>query len=652
VYNSESGYYEYKVDTRFFEDGEYNITARCIDYVNRTIVTAPVNFRVDNKHPILQIASPQNGIFVTGDLELDFSITDAFPCITEYNIDGNGWIPYQINPVWNSTTVIDGEHTLEIRCTDPVGHVAEQKIKLFVDNEAPTCALHSPAKGQYIEGIFTFKVLALDEVGIEHVQLELFGETVKTTYNSQTNYYEYSIALNTILDGEYDVKITAVDRSGKVTIKGPIEIKVDNNAPILQIIKPLSNDFVSKTIPIDISVSDAFPTESYYNIDGSGWISTDIPWETATGRDGEHSVSIKVLDSAGHATERTIAVNVDNTSPKVTLIMPKENDYITGIYTVKIYASDISGIESVQLIIDDGMKFDILQNPSTGLYELPIDTTKLNLEDGAHIFEFQARDRVFKLSSTSVSLYIDNTPPEIRVDYPKSGTGHIYFKINATDPSGIDRVLINIDGVGWQEINNFDDDNFTHRYIWRTSRKDNGKHDFNIVVIDVLGNEAKVSGELVIDNEKEEDYFKSFMDILPLIAFIVFIIIIIIIFMFFKRGTFKTWLDREGGSKDTKSESGTSRGSEPGFGLDDEDDDDDDYEFEFNRAGVDDKGIDDDNITMKPKPDKQPSKLNAFKVKWPKKERSSDKSTTDSKRIMKKRIVKRRIKQVKPRKNN
>jgi hypothetical protein len=653
VYNSESGYYEYTVDTRFFEDGEYNITARCIDLVNRTVVTAPVDFRVDNKHPIMQIHSPQNGIFVTGDLELDFTITDAFPCLTEYNIDGNGWIPYHINPVWNSTTVIDGEHTLEIRCTDPVGHTADQKIQLYVDNNAPSCSLHSPAKGQYIEGVFTFKVLAQDEVGMESVKINVFGETVKATYNSQTNYYEYSVALNTVLDGIYNVTITALDSSGKVTVIGPKQILVDNNAPTLKIIKPLSNDFVSKTIPIDITISDAFSTEGYYNIDGSGWISTDIPWVTTSGRDGEHEIGIRVLDAAGHTTERSITVNVDNTAPKVTLISPEENDFISGVYTVKVFASDISGIESVQLVIDDGMKFDVLQNPSTGLFEYTLDTKKLDLEDGQHTFEFQVRDKVFKLSTTSATIFIDNTPPEVRLLYPKSSSGQVYFIINATDPSGIDRVLINIDGTGWQEINNFVHDNFTHRYIWRTSSDDDGRHDINIRVYDTLENEAKVSGEIKIEHEVEEDYLQDFMDLLPLIIFIVFIILIIIIFMLFKRGTFQAWLNHPGDSDGNK-DGETDDGPDFGLGADDADTDDD-FEFEFNVAHAD--GGSDDSYK---EPSKPPSRLNRFRSGWRKKDNGSagssmgrsrkpentSKSMSSKKRVVKKRIKARKVKKI------
>jgi hypothetical protein len=599
----------------------------------------------------MQIHSPQNGIFVTGILDLDFTITDAFPCITEYNIDGNGWIPYHINPDWNSTTILDGEHILEIRSTDPVGHVAEQKIKLYVDNNGPSCALHSPAKGQYLEGIFTFKILAQDEVGVRSVKIDVFDETVKATYNSQTNYFEYSVALNTVLDGSYNISITAVDRSGKVTVIGPNTILVDNNAPILTINKPLSNDFVSKTIPIDITVSDSFKTESYYNIDGSGWITTDVPWVTSNGRDGEHEISIRVLDAAGHVTERAITVNVDNTAPKVTLISPKENDFISGVYTVEVYAYDISGIESVQLVIDDGMKFDILQNPSTGLFEVPIDTTKLELEDGEHTFEFQVRDKVFKLSTTSTIIIIDNTPPKVILDYPETGEEHIYFKINATDLSGIDRVLINIDGMGWQEINNYADDNFTHRYIWRTGRDDNGNHDFNIKVFDILGNEAKLSGELKVDNQEEEDYLGTFMDLLPLLFFIIFIILIIIIFVFFKRGTFQAWLSRSK-DKDSDTEQDGDRG--PDFGLDNDDASDDDYEFEFNRGGggggVDDSGLvgtgNKTQTQSQQNASKPPFRISRFRGRstWKKDEKHEPPEPELSTQDMKTKIEKRRVK--------
>jgi len=532
-----------------------------------------------------------NGDYVTGEVKIDLKISDTFPCVTEYNVDGNGWIPYQIKPVWNSSMVMDGEHEIEIRTRDPPGHTSEHKLVLYVDNYAPSCAVHAPAKNQFIKDTFTFNILALDVGGIDSVMISIFGETVKTTYNSQTNYYEYTVATNGIPDGTYNISVTIYDRSGKRTDIGPINFNIDNNAPILMINSPVSNEFVSGNKLIEVEVIDVFPTTKYYNVDGSGWVTTDVPWATRKGSDGEHTLEIRAVDAAGHSIEQKLTVNVDNTAPKISVVLPKENDYISGIYTIKVYASDTFGVESVKLRLDNSQPMEISQNPSSGLYELPIDTTKLNLADGEHKLIVEAEDKGFQISNATLLIYIDNSPPMIRLQYPKIGVSRVDIVVNATDLSGIDKVLINIDGTGWQELNSYPGKNNTFRYIWRTKVSDNGYHQFEIKAIDNLGNEDISSGELRISNEEEEEYYDFLLKSMPLIIFIFILILTIIVFVLFKRGTFSSWLGR--GEDKTKPEEGDEEAK-----LDEELGEEDEFDFEFARAGDDEEGLDGGPVQM------------------------------------------------------
>ena len=590
IYHSQSGYYEYSIETRFLEDGIYNVSAICVDLANRSTTSERVEFRVDNTYPDLQVNAPLNGIFVSGLVKIDLKISDAFPCVTEYNLDGNGWIPYQVNPVWNSSSVTDGEHILELRTTDPSGHTKEHKLTLFVDNHSPTAAIHSPAREQFIEGTFTFKILALDELGIDRVVISVFDEWVNATYNSQSNYFEYTVATSAIPDGIYNVTVSAFDNSGKKTMVGPTRFNLDNNDPILTINSPLSNDFVSGKIQVDLTVIDIFPTATYYNVDGSGWVSTDNFWATNKGRDGEHTLEIKAVDSAGHVIEQLLTVNVDNTPPKISIVLPKENDYISGRYMVSIYAADTFGVETVMLSIDLGSPMEISQNPSTGLYELPIDTTKLNLVDGLHVLRVEALDKVFQTSNDTIKIYIDNSPPRIKLDYPARGEGRIDIVVNASDLSKIEKVLINIDGTDWREMNIYEGKNNTYRYIWRTTTSDNGYHIFDVKTKDILGNEEVASGEFFVSNEKGDDPLGFLLEILPLIVFIVVIILILIVFILFRRGTFSAWLGRvEGRKRERENDRDQERE------LDEELDEEDEFDFEFARMGAEDEPEQTDN---------------------------------------------------------
>ena len=116
----------------------------------------------------------------------------------------------------------------------------------------------------------------------------------------------------------------------------------------------------------------------------------------------------------------------------------------------------------------------------------------------------------------------------IKLDYPARGEGRIDIVVNASDLSKIEKVLINIDGTDWREMNIYEGKNNTYRYIWRTTTSDNGYHIFDVKTKDILGNEEVASGEFFVSNEKGDDPLGFLLEILPLIVFIVVIILILI----------------------------------------------------------------------------------------------------------------------------
>jgi hypothetical protein len=97
---------------------------------------------------------------------------------------------------------------------------------------------------------------------------------------------------------------------------------------------------------------------------------------------------------------------------------------------------------------------------------------------------------------------IDNTGPMVTVLGPKDEIkGIAKFKIQVTDPSGVDRVMIRIGGGEWREMR-YEEGQYVYR--WKTTEEDNGDQPYDIKVVDKLGNEEILAYSIVVNNPTEK----------------------------------------------------------------------------------------------------------------------------------------------------
>lgn len=112
-----------------------------------------------NTAPAVSWAAPGDGATIDGSLVLQLSATDgeedSGSLSVDYRIDGNSWSAATYNSssgyhesLWDTTTVADGDHTLEARVTDSAGATATAQIAVTVDNET-TSTSESPTIEQF-----------------------------------------------------------------------------------------------------------------------------------------------------------------------------------------------------------------------------------------------------------------------------------------------------------------------------------------------------------------------------------------------------------------------------------------------------------------------------------------------------------------------
>ncbi len=559
-YNANTGYYEYTSNTITWgtgEDGIRNVTATVYDLTGKSSTYGPVNFKVDNRPPTININSPQEGEVLSGLFFFDVENGDVFKKGTEYNIDGASWQPVSIG--WNTNLVPDGLHEVTIRATDLAGHITVVTIYVNVDNHAPEVSLGSPTENEFVEGTYTFRVAATDEVGITGVLMKIGTDIKIMSYNTQSGYYEYMLDTRTLLDGTFTINATATDVAGRQVTTGNLQFRVDNNAPELTVESPVKDHLISGVFVVRARTTDEFPGMVRYAIDGTTWFDVTTPWNSSMVTDGLHLISVKTEDQAGHSTQFNVNVMVDNSAPVISQATITPGQVLAGIQTLRFYAYDAIGIRQVMLSIDEGAPFEIYRGEGGLYYEYLLDTRILS--DGDHSITVSAYDRAGNVDGSTYGIKVDNSGPEIALDYywlegeeevriGEIGQGNtVVFKATVIDPSGISVVMINIDSSGWREMTPDSNESNPHTYVlfWTTSGAEGGAHVFQIRTADKLGNEAHRSGLISVKEYKEKTTFiESFKSALPVIWLIIFILLIIAIGILSYFGILTKWARGEG----------------------------------------------------------------------------------------------------------
>ncbi len=540
TYNMQTGYYEFPLDTKLEpEDNVRNVSAIALDLSGKNASDGPISFKVDNHPPVLKIIYPANGDYISGEVFVNISAQDAFIGPQEYSIDDRGWEPIVV--LWNTSATLDGWHTLSIRVFDMIGHLTQQTINVYVDNTPPKCSIISPVEDQFIERIYAFEISATDYVGIDFVTITLFEMTIEIPYNSETGYYEYSMDTRTVDDGVYTINATAFDQSGKWTDADPIIFRVDNTPPDLKILSPLNSEYISGEIWINVSVEDTFNYTVKYTVDDSGWVPIENPFNTTLVSDNEHMITVRVVDDAGHITDRAVTVIVDNIAPELVILTPKNGTHLTDEIDVSVYAG--GGVRKVIMSIDDGIEMDLVSVGVNAPYETKIDATQF--EDGLHTIYISSVDFTGQESNRETTVFVDNTGPEIILVEPKpmaKKAGHIKFEVNCTDDTGVEAVYINIDGSIWRAMLY---DNYTgnYTYRWLTTEDNNREHDYEIKSVDTLGNEEVIKNKLKVNNPT--NYWHAFQENLPGIGFIFLLFFILLMFILLKVGKLQSWYREE-----------------------------------------------------------------------------------------------------------
>lgn len=456
---------------------------------NSSIVSSGVT--VDNTPPVITITSHLDGESVQGAIILQGTTVDAGGVDTvEIKIDSDPNEPTTGTISWSksidTTSYLDGVHTVTVTAYDTAGNLSQQSISLYVDQTPPVIAIVAPAADSHEKG---------DGISITGTVTDYdLGDTLEIAYNggaySAVDNYNFSSngnwnhILDTLLDGLADglltvtLKETALGGSGAVYTQS-INYYVDNTEPSGAISSPADASAVAGTVLITGTAADnlALPDPSGVVIDisdGTTSIQQDLTasmvgsqwtysWDT-TAYTGACTIDVTITDAAGNFITESIGVTKDVNTPSVTIdnpvnggimIVKSGTDFVVS-GTALDTTGTFPGVAKVEVQVDalgyvEADSYDQTLPYSAGTVTWSYTTSSLDRSDGAHTVYALVTDGDNNTSQVAITIIADNTPPTVAINYPTSGNTGNNFLYSTVSASGtatdtyLDTVEVQVD---------------------------------------------------------------------------------------------------------------------------------------------------------------------------------------------------------------
>ncbi len=359
--------------------GSYNVTARATDVAGNvgTDSTTP-DLHIDTTAPtvtVTAISTTDNTPGLSGTLSDNIA---ASALTVSVNVDGQVNTAFRIGNSWflsngALTTLADGPHDVQVTVTDSAGNVGNDGTtnELIIDTTAPMVTVdplqtvdNTPALTGTVDD--TTATITVD-VGTQ--------TGLTATNNGDSTWTLADNTLSTLLDGTYNVSVTATDTLGNNGSDGTTdELTIDATAPVATVDTLITND---STPPLSGTVDDTaatiavsvagntFPATN--NGDGTWTLADDtITPALAT---NTYNVAVTATDTLGN-------VGTDSTSGEL------EVDLVSPIITVNNFSTNDTTPPLTGTVDDPNATIRITVGTQTNLLAANLGNGTWNLADG------------------------------------------------------------------------------------------------------------------------------------------------------------------------------------------------------------------------------------------------------------------------------
>jgi hypothetical protein len=411
-------------DTSVVTDGGHTLTARATDAAGH-MVEAEIAVVVDNTDPILDIITPTEGQYLEGVIVFQVATRDSQGITSVALAWGESDIvPATLNAQTNyyeytldTTTLVDGTYTLAVQVVDSSGRMTSAEAEFNIDNTVPSLVLDGPLPDTVLTGDANITISVEDDF------LDVVQYRVDDLGWVDMEGGEAILDTTELSDGTHVITVRAVDNSGK-TATTSAEIIVDNTAPDLSVasmpargahiagehVLAVHADDAIGIVGVVVAIDGGEPLPVFLNPETGfyEWTFDSAMLDATGGRiygDGERTMIFTATDAAGHSTDLSHSLYVDNTGPELSELAPSRGT-VKDRVIFRATVNDPSGVEEVLVRLDQGpWRSMTKQQDGTWTWEWETDVSD-NVED-LPVY-FKAIDSLGNSKEESVSITVDN----------------------------------------------------------------------------------------------------------------------------------------------------------------------------------------------------------------------------------------------------
>lgn len=425
--------------------GTHTITFEVTDS-NGAPATQSVTIYVGNNDPTANIISPADGTSYnmgqtilfqgTGTDTEDGNLSGA-SLVWSSNLEGG---TIGTGTTFTLDTLLSGTHVITLTVSDSftTPGTGTDSVVITINNTFPTASISAPTDGR---SFYPGTDITFSGIGNDAEDGALSGTSLVWSSSLSGQIGTGSpLTVNTLIEGDHIITLTATDSSGASTDSSTITITVGNTLPTVSLTAPTDGSTYNQgeTITFRGTASDnedgnltGVSLTWTSSIDGLIGTGTILPVTTLS--TGTHTITLTATDSQGETVSETIAVTVINSAPSITINTPPDGSIYEIGTAVTLSATVIDEEDGVL-----GGASLVWSSSLDGALGTGTSVANVILSKGSHVITLSATDSEGITATSSITIHIGNTPPTSTIISPLTGTNYedgeyITFTGMATD---------------------------------------------------------------------------------------------------------------------------------------------------------------------------------------------------------------------------
>ncbi|MCA1755615.1 MAG: hypothetical protein LC641_13160 [Spirochaeta sp.] len=349
----------------------------------------------------------------------------------------------QPNESWNTLPVAEGAFsvnialsgraagTLHLELRTATGAVADLPVYIPLNYvpDAPELRVSTPRATDSINGITTVAGTVQSGAPIREFVYSINEETripVDIDLSPSGGSFVFPVDFTQLVEDGGRLTIQVTDEAGNTSIVNPVyQVDIERDFPTVQILEPQDGVVVMDGIVLSgLALDDDAVTAVHWRIgDGEfNRVSTDQSFRIDLSLDsfepGEQRIEVFAEDIYGlRGDVVSVDVQVSTDRPEIAVLEPGANEHMQGALVIRGAASDINGIESVLVSMDNGNTFQRAE----GTEEWSLNLNSSAYQDGTYSILIIATDSLGVESRATSLINIDNTAPSLSLVRPYDG---------------------------------------------------------------------------------------------------------------------------------------------------------------------------------------------------------------------------------------